>query len=92
MQEYLRQKYAYLEAFERQWPSVFHPLQLKGYLDLRNVDGYGDKSVTDEMIMEVYLEFSNTTRKPESDAYLRTRTGEHNEIMKSELYSLHVKP
>src|SRR6266536_4905682 len=76
IQEYFRQKQAYLQAFERQQPSLFCPLELKAYSDLCDVNGYCDKSVTDEMITEIYLEFGDKTRKAESDSYLRTRTGE----------------
>ena len=79
VQEYFRRKYTYLKAFERQRPSFFHPLELKAFSDLCDANGYGDKSVTDEMITEIYLDFSNKTRQAESDSYLRTRTGESDE-------------
>ena len=40
--------------------------------DLR---GYDDKSISNEMITEVFTEFSEKTRQGESDEYLRTLSG-----------------
>jgi hypothetical protein len=74
--EYFKKKQAYLKAFERHRPSIFNPVKLNAFSDPGDVHGYDMKSVTDEMITEIYLEFSNQTRKLESDMYLCTRTGE----------------
>jgi hypothetical protein len=77
MQEYHRQKFGYLQAFERRHPTPFCPLDLKAFSDPCDMEGYDDRSVTDDMITEVYVEFGNKTRKAESDSYLRTKSGEH---------------
>jgi hypothetical protein len=37
--------------------------------------GYDDKSISGEMITEVFTEFSEKTRRAESDEYLRTLSG-----------------
>jgi hypothetical protein len=40
---------------------MFCPLQLKKFSDQKEANGYNDKSVTDDMITEIYLEFSDKT-------------------------------
>ncbi|KAJ7166768.1 hypothetical protein C8R46DRAFT_1351047 [Mycena filopes] len=37
-----------------------------------DLDGYNDKSITDDLITDVFLEFSNRTRLAECSKYLRT--------------------
>src|SRR5438477_12260814 len=37
--------------------------------------GYADNPISDDLISDVYLEFSEYTRKFESEAYLQTLTG-----------------
>jgi hypothetical protein len=73
--EYFKQKYAYLEAFERRGPTVFNQFELQTFSKPNEEQGYDNKSITDDIITEIYLEFSNKTRRAESDSYLRTRTG-----------------
>jgi hypothetical protein len=73
--EYFKRKHEYLEAFERRRPCFFRQSDvLEPFSDPYDV--YNSKSISDEMITEIYLEFSNRTRKAESDSYLRTRTGQ----------------
>jgi hypothetical protein len=75
--EYFKQKNGYLEAFEQRQPCFFRQLDiLEPFSDLCDASGYNNKSITDEMITEIYLEFSNRTQKAKSDSYLHTRTGE----------------
>lgn len=40
-----------------------------------DVNGYGDSTITHDLIAEIYLEFSHKTRGPESTKYLQTLTG-----------------
>ena len=40
-----------------------------------DLDGYADVSISGDLITDVFLEFSNRTRKEESQKYLRTLTG-----------------
>ena len=40
-----------------------------------DLEGYGDDSITDDLITDVFLEFSERTQKDESDSYMRTLTG-----------------
>jgi hypothetical protein len=76
LQEYFRDKYAYLQAFSCQQFSLFHPtLELKAFSDPCDKSGYDGRSISDEMVTEAYIEYSDKTRKAESDAYLRTKTG-----------------
>jgi hypothetical protein len=37
--------------------------------------GYADKSISDEMITEVFIDFTTRTRQRESAAYLKTLSG-----------------
>jgi hypothetical protein len=76
LQEYFRDKFAYLQAFEQRPLNPFCPLKLMAFSNPCDVNGYDSKSISDEMITEAYLEYSNRTRRIESKAYLRTRTGE----------------
>jgi hypothetical protein len=81
LQEYFRDKHAYLQVFERRQPSIFCPLKLQAFSDPESVNGYDMRSISDEMVTETYLEYNNKTRKLESEAYLRTRTGEWDDLM-----------
>ena len=42
-----------------------------------DTNGYRDKSITDDLITDVYTTFSNQTRSSESQAYLRTLAGQY---------------
>jgi hypothetical protein len=48
------------------------PAVLKEFSDPCEPDGYNDKPITDDLISDVYLAFSNQTRSSESQEYLRT--------------------
>jgi hypothetical protein len=45
--------------------------------DSTNCEGYkyDEKSISDELITEIFIEFSSQTRREESDEYIRTLTG-----------------
>jgi hypothetical protein len=81
--EYRRRYLEYLQAFEARRETPFSPAVLKPFSAPRNERGhskssplgYDDKSISDEMITEVFVEFSARTRQAESEQYLRTLTG-----------------
>jgi hypothetical protein len=51
-------------------PSVLHPFSPPD-----NATGYGNKSVSDKIITEVFLDFVQRTREQEATEYLRSTTG-----------------
>jgi hypothetical protein len=81
--EYRRRFLEYLQAFEARRETPFSPAILKPFSVPQNERahskssplGYDDKSISDEMITEVFVEFSARTRQAESEQYLRTLTG-----------------
>jgi hypothetical protein len=40
-----------------------------------DIGGYANAPISDDLITDVFLEFSNKTRKQESERYLRSLTG-----------------
>jgi hypothetical protein len=81
--EYRRQFLSYLQAFADHPDTHFQPAILKAFskpsndrTHIKNSPlGYDDKSISDEMITEVFVEFSKQTRQAESEQYLRTLAG-----------------
>jgi hypothetical protein len=65
----------YLQHFQRRRVSPLKPLILKEFSSPHDADGYADGCITDDLITDLYLEFSERTRKEESSNYLRTLTG-----------------
>ncbi|KAI5982858.1 hypothetical protein EDD15DRAFT_2109821, partial [Pisolithus albus] len=61
--EYQRHTFEYLDD---------HPLAM--FSPFANPQGYAGRSITDEMVSEVYLSFVSRTRQQESEFYLRTLT------------------
>lgn len=49
--------------------------QLKKYSEPYDAGGYNARPITSDLITDIYLEFNNRTRQPESQEYCRTRTG-----------------
>lgn len=45
---------------------------LKPFSNPDDPQGYADKSISDKVVMEVYLDFSSRTRQAESESYLRS--------------------
>lgn len=72
---------AYLQSYERQFgeskDSVFPFLKapLRSFSKPDDIGGYSDTSITDDMISDIYLKFSQSTRVEESNDHLRTLTG-----------------
>ena len=81
--EYHLRRSEYLHAFEGQMTAMplFRPT-LQAYSDPIDSEGYADTSITDDMISDVYLEFSHRTREAESTNYLQTLSGKlRNDIL-----------
>ncbi|KAL6299496.1 hypothetical protein BKA93DRAFT_829872 [Sparassis latifolia] len=77
--EYHRQKLGYLQAFKKRRDlknRLVPPPALRTFSrpDEVKVVGYGDKSITDDLITDIYQKFSERTRQDESQEYLRTLT------------------
>ena len=81
--EYQRCALEYLESFQRERSKPKTVAAYFGKGDLRpatfspfaHSHGYAGRSITDEMVSEVYLSFVSRTRQQESELYLRTLTG-----------------
>lgn len=75
--EYHKTRREYLEAFRaRIKPADFTPLQLESFSDPWDPTKYGAKPITNDMVTEVYIEFSERTRKAEAEDYMKTLTGQ----------------
>lgn len=78
--EYHQAKLEYLQYFafqtKKQQSTLASPPTLSRFSDPGKADGYNDKSITDDLITDIYLGFSDQTRRAESQEYLRTLTGE----------------
>ncbi|KAA1474099.1 hypothetical protein DENSPDRAFT_852057 [Dentipellis sp. KUC8613] len=77
--EYHQQRYTYLKHYEAQLArpnSLVNPPPLEQFSKPGdNTAGYDPTSITDDLVTDVYLEFSQNTRRAESEAYMRTLTG-----------------
>jgi hypothetical protein len=65
----------YLRNFEGAQKNIFKPIVLQQFSAPNSTIGYNDKTISDDIITELYLEFSQRTREEESSEYLRTLTG-----------------
>jgi hypothetical protein len=77
--EYHQTKLEYLRCFAVQaknQESTLVPPTLSRFSDPGKVDGYNDNPITDDLITDIYLSFSDQTRRAESQAYLKTLKGE----------------
>ena len=76
--EYNQTKLEYLKYYEirKRQASLFPPI-LKNFTGPWDANGYRDKSITDDLITDVYATFSDQTRNSESQAYLRTLAGQY---------------
>jgi hypothetical protein len=52
--------------------SFFGTAALKMFSPPDDVHGYADKSISHEMVTEIFLDFANRTRHVESETYLKT--------------------
>ncbi|KAJ6460701.1 hypothetical protein C8R47DRAFT_1226202 [Mycena vitilis] len=73
--EYKQRHLEYLRAFEaRTVPGIGDPSPLTAFSAHNDSTGYNGKSITDDLITDVFLEFCNRTRIEECSRYLRTLT------------------
>ncbi|KAJ7615765.1 hypothetical protein DFH06DRAFT_1365836 [Mycena polygramma] len=71
--EYKQRHLEYLNAFKRcPVPVMGPPCVLESFSIPDDPDGYNDKSITDDQITDIFLQFSNRTRLEECSRYLRT--------------------
>jgi hypothetical protein len=70
--EFHQARLEYLKYYEarKQHASLF-PVSLKNF----GANEYGDKPITDDLITDIFIEFSDQTRQSESEEYLRTLKG-----------------
>jgi hypothetical protein len=73
--EYKQKALEYLQSFKT-CPNSLFPRKLIPFSGPYDPDGYGDTFMTHDLITDIYLEFSERTRKKESDEYIKTLTGE----------------
>ena len=73
--EYHKTRLEYLRHYiaRREMVSVIPAGKLEEFSD--PWERYGSKPITDDLITEIYVDFSNHTRASESDDYLRTLEG-----------------
>lgn len=75
--EYHRSRREYLVSFQncKRADALVHP-QLEEFSSPWDSEGYTSRSITDDLITDVYLEFSKRIRQPESEDHMRTLTGQ----------------
>ncbi len=77
LHEWQQRELEYLQAYSRMAkPHMFekNPTRLQEFR-LAADGGYGENSITDDFVTDVYLEFDRRTRAEESADYLRTLSG-----------------
>lgn len=77
MLEHAQAKLEYLQYYEARKlkQSWIKPSALQSFSDPYQVNGYGHKSITDDLITDLFLSYGKQTRVPESEEYLRTLSG-----------------
>jgi hypothetical protein len=73
--EYQRKKLEYVQNAKFFRPSPFQVVAVEPFSQPYDLDGYADISISDDLITDVFLQFSTRTRQEESQRYLRTLTG-----------------
>jgi hypothetical protein len=62
---------------------AFQSNPLKAFSKPYDMDGYADNYITDDLITDLYLDFSERTWRIESEKYLRTLTGKLTQEMET---------
>lgn len=75
LNDYNDSKLEYLRAVKKRLTNVLIPAQLLPFSDPCDEEGYDDHPISNDMINEIYAEFSKRSRHEESDKYLRTLNG-----------------
>ena len=74
--EYQQAMLEYLQEFQKKKTAIFQNVELTEFSSPQDPLAYNDKSITDDMITDVLLEYMKRTRKAESTNYLQTLSGE----------------
>jgi len=74
--EYKQKMLDYLQNMKIRHTSEFKPNPLTPFSTPFDPKGYDDNCITDDLITDIFLDFSERTRKGESEEYQRTLTGE----------------
>jgi hypothetical protein len=75
--EYKQRMLEYLSYFMSVRKSPFKKYDLRNFSLPMDVKGYSDSFLTDDLITDIYLDFTAKVWKSESVEYCKTRTGEN---------------
>jgi hypothetical protein len=73
--EYKQAALEYLQEFQKKKSAIFQEVELTEFSGPHDPLGYNDKSISDDLITDILLEFTKRTRKLESAEYLQTLHG-----------------
>ena len=73
--EYKQGFLEYLQSFQQCHISPFETMPLLEFSSPYDTEGYAYDSITDDLITDLFLEFSEWTQKDESNEYMQTFTG-----------------
>jgi hypothetical protein len=73
--EHRKKMLEYLQIVKPRRISPFETVPVEPFSAPYDAEGYADTSISDDMVTDVFLEFSSRTRKKESEKYLRSITG-----------------
>lgn len=75
--EYHMTRLEFLRAYEiRQQQTSLFGTNLEEFSGPWDPNGYNDRSITDNLITDIFVDFNTRTRSAESQDYLKTLTGE----------------
>ena len=74
--EYKQKMLEYLRCLETRHVSDFRPNPLQPFSTPFDTKGYDDHCITDDLITDLFLEFSERTRKKESEEFQCTLSGQ----------------
>jgi hypothetical protein len=66
----------YLQAINSQGVSPFRTSPIVPFSDPNAIYGYCDSVINHELVTDIFNEFSERTRRKESESYLKTLSGE----------------
>ena len=74
--EYQQAMLEYLQEFQKKKTAIFQSVELTEFSSPQDPLAYNDKSITDDMVMDILLKYTKRTCKAESTNYLQTLSGE----------------
>jgi len=66
------------------------PATLKAFSGPWDINGYNDNSITDDLIMDLFISFGDQTRNSESQDLLRSLSGMYHVVEGSVLLAYHL--